>query len=113
MSTYRGFRPVQNARDIRVVHEGQRLPLGFEAGDHLPRVHAWLEDLECYLAADRMLLLRHKDNSEPSFADLLDETIRANHFPRPLIIGLHAVAGSSAAEKVPGLSMRRKQALHQ
>ena len=33
-------------RDVRVVHQRQRLPLGLEAGDDLPRVHAQLDDLE-------------------------------------------------------------------
>ena len=31
---------VEHAGDVRVVHQGQGLPLGLEAGDDLPRVHA-------------------------------------------------------------------------
>ena len=37
---------VEHLGDVRVVHQGQRLPLGLEAGDHLPRVHARLDDLQ-------------------------------------------------------------------
>jgi hypothetical protein len=43
--------------DVRVVHEGERLPLRLEAGNNIARVHTRLDDLEDHLAADRMLLL--------------------------------------------------------
>jgi hypothetical protein len=42
---------VQDLRDIRMIHHRQRLPLGFEAGDHLVRVHAGLDDLQSDAAA--------------------------------------------------------------
>ena len=41
-----GFTGVQDLGDIGVVHDGQRLPLGLEAGDHLTGVHARLEDFQ-------------------------------------------------------------------
>ena len=37
-----------------MVHQGQGLPLGLEAGDDLAAVHARLDDLERDLAADRL-----------------------------------------------------------
>ena len=43
---------------LRMVHQGQGLPLGLEAGDDLPRVHAGLDDLEGHLAADRAAAAR-------------------------------------------------------
>ena len=41
-----------DARDARVAHAGQRLALGLEASDDLPRVHALADDLEGHLATD-------------------------------------------------------------
>ena len=37
---------VEHPGDVRVVHHGQGLPLGLEAGDDLAGVHARLDDLE-------------------------------------------------------------------
>src|SRR5215475_8108849 len=58
-----------------MIHQGERLPLRFEAGDHLPRVHAGLEDLQRDFAADRLLLLGHEDDAEAAFADLFQELV--------------------------------------
>ena len=44
---------VEHPGDVRVVHQRQGLPLGLEPGDHLPGVHARLDDLQGHLAADR------------------------------------------------------------
>ena len=49
---------VEHLGDVRVVHQGQGLPLGLEPGDHLPGVHARLDDLQRDLAADRLLSAR-------------------------------------------------------
>ena len=62
---------IQHLRDMGVIHQGQYLPLGFEPGDHLLRVHARLDDLQGHFAADRLHLLGHKDHAESPFADLL------------------------------------------
>src|SRR6516164_540390 len=43
---------VEHLGDIGVVHHREGLAFGFEAGDHLPRVHARLQDLERDLATD-------------------------------------------------------------
>jgi hypothetical protein len=51
-----GFAGVPNPGDIRVVHQGQRLPLGLEMGDHLPRIHPRLDDFQGDLATDGFLL---------------------------------------------------------
>ena len=78
--------------DVRVVHERQRLPLGFEAGHHLLGIHARLEHLESDLAADRLLLLRHVDDAEAALADLLQQLVRPDHRA-----GVFGVSGSSTA----------------
>src|SRR4051794_2824609 len=62
------FTAVKDVGDVRMIHEGQRLPLYFKAGNYLARVHTRLEDLERDLAPDRLRLLRHEDDAETAFA---------------------------------------------
>ncbi len=61
-----------------MVHHGQGLAFGLEAGDDLAAVHAGLDDLERDLAADRLLLLGHVDDAHAAFADLLEQLVRAD-----------------------------------
>src|SRR5947207_1004511 len=70
---------VKDVRDVGMVHDRQRLPLGLEARDHLARVHARLDDLQGNLATHRLGLLGHEDDAEAAFADLLQELVRTNH----------------------------------
>ena len=60
-----------------MVHQGQRLPLGLEAGDDLFGVHAQLDDLERDTAADRLLLLGHVHDAATAFADFLQQLVPA------------------------------------
>ena len=62
-----------------MIHHGQGLALGFEAGDDLGAVHAGLDDLQCDAAADGLLLLGHVDDAHAAFADLLEEFVAADH----------------------------------
>jgi hypothetical protein len=62
---------IQHPGDVRVVHQGQGLSLGREAGEDFPGVHARLEDLESDHAADRLLLLGQVDDAKAAFPDLL------------------------------------------
>ena len=77
---------VEDLGDVGVVHQGQGLPLGLEAGDHLAGVHARLDDLQGHLAAHGRVLLGHVDDAHAAFADLLQE-----------LVGADDRAGSSAA----------------
>ena len=61
-----------------MVHHRQGLPLGLEAGDHLPRVHARLDDLERDGPLDRLGLLGHEDDAHAAFADLLQQLVGAD-----------------------------------
>ena len=70
-----------------MIHDGQRLPFRLEAGDHLARVHARLEDLQGDLAADRLGLLGHEDHAEAAFADLFEKFVMANDRTGPLAQG--------------------------
>ena len=75
-----GFRRagVEHLGDVRMVHQRQRLPLGFEAGDDALGVHAQLDDLERDAAADRFLLLGHVNHAAAAFADLLEQFVAAD-----------------------------------
>ena len=65
-----------------MVHHGQRLPLGLEAGHDLLAVHARLDDLERDLALHRLRLLSHPDDAHAAFADLLQQLVRADYRAR-------------------------------
>jgi hypothetical protein len=56
-----------------MIHQRQRLPLGLESRDHLPRIHARLDDLERYFAMDGLLLLGDEDQSHAALADLFQQ----------------------------------------
>jgi hypothetical protein len=61
-----------------MVHERQRLALGFEPGQDFARVHPGFNDLERDAAAHGFLLLRHIDHTAAAFADLLEELVTAD-----------------------------------
>jgi hypothetical protein len=59
-----------------VVHEGQRLAVGLEAGDDLAGVHAGLDQFQRNGAAEWLLLPGKVDNSHAAFAQHPDGGIR-------------------------------------
>jgi hypothetical protein len=65
-----------------MVHERQRLALGLEPGDDLPRVHAELDNLERHPAADRFLLLGHVNDAAAAFANLLKQFVASDSVAR-------------------------------
>jgi hypothetical protein len=76
---------------VRVVHHGQSLALGFEAGDHLIGVHAEPDDLQGDSALDRMLLFGLENGSEASLPDALEDLVGADLLSRA--IGWRPLAG--------------------
>ena len=84
---------IEHFGDVRMVHHRQRLPLGLEAGDHLPRVHARLDDLERDRPLDRLGLLGHEHDAHAAFADLLQQLVRPDDRAGPL--GDRPVDGSA------------------
>src|SRR5262245_7920533 len=62
---------IEHLGDIRMVHHCQGLPLRFEACDHLPRVHARLDDLERDGPLERLGLFRHEDDAHSAFTNLM------------------------------------------
>ena len=83
-----GGAAIEDAGDVDMVHEGQRLALGLEAGDDLAAVHTRLDDLEGDLAPDRVSLLGHEDHTHAALADLLKEPVRTYGRSRPVRRGL-------------------------
>ena len=69
---------IQHFGDIRMVHHRHGLPLGLEAGDHLPRVHPRLDDLERDRPLNRLGLLGHEHDAHAAFADLLQQLVGAD-----------------------------------
>ncbi len=61
---------VKDLGDIGMIHQGEGLALGLEAGDDLFRVHAGLDELDCDQSLDRLGLLGHPDRAHAAFADL-------------------------------------------
>ena len=75
---------VEDPRDARVLHQGQGLALGLEAGDDLLGVHPRLDDLQRDLAVDRSLLLGEEDDAHAALAELADDRVGADARAGPL-----------------------------
>ena len=106
---------VEHFGDVRMIHHRQRLPLGLEAGDHLPRVHARLDDLERHRPLNRLGLLGHEDDAHAAFADLLQELVGADDGAGPLGNGLidrGADFGSRGFQEAPDFLLSLKQSFH-
>ena len=67
-----------------MVHNGERLPLGLEAGDDLLGVHPQLDDLQRHPAADGSLLVGQVDLAKSTFADAFDEFVAIDNGAWPL-----------------------------
>jgi hypothetical protein len=66
---------VEHFGDIRVVHQGQGLPLGLEAGQHLAGIHAGLDNFQRDLAADRFFLFGDVNVAHAALAQQLSKLI--------------------------------------
>jgi len=65
-----------------MVQQGQRLAFGFEPGDDLLGIHTRLDDFECYLAFDRLLLLGQIHYAVTTFTQDLQQFIGTNLLTR-------------------------------
>ena len=63
-----------------MVHQGQGLALGLEAGEDLAAVHAGLDELQRDRAPDRLGLLGHVDRAHAAFADRLQQLVGADDY---------------------------------
>jgi hypothetical protein len=66
-----------------MIHHRECLPLSFEAGDHLPRVHAELNHLERDSTPDRFFLFGHVNRAAAAFADLLKQFVAPDLITAP------------------------------
>jgi hypothetical protein len=95
-----------------VVHQRQRLPLGFKAGDHVLGVHAELDDFERDPAANRLLLFGHVNHTAAPFANLLQQFVAADAVTglvlteRLLVASLARLSPAQACIQVSG-ALRR------
>jgi hypothetical protein len=72
-----GQAAVEHLGDIRMIHHGQRLALGFEPREHLARIHTRLDELERDFAPDRLRLLSNPDRPHAPFADFFEQLVAA------------------------------------
>ncbi len=102
---------VEDPGDVRVVHQGQGLALGAEPRQHLPRVHAGLDELECDGAPHRLGLLRHVDRAHTPLTDGLQELVRADDDAWAFTIGLipGRVGPGNTLEEAPRPVVRFEQ----
>ncbi len=87
---------VEHFGDGRMVHQGQGLPLGLEARQHVPGVHSGFDKLERDAAAYRFLLLREPNLAHAAFPNFLEKAIAANHRTGSFT-GTHGLGGFQAA----------------
>jgi hypothetical protein len=82
-----------------MVHQGQGLTLGLEAGKHLARVHAFLDKLEGDAPLDRFDLLGHPDGTHAASAsvDPLQKFVAIDPVIR--LFGCPDVEGSSSGSR--------------
>src|SRR5262249_1643620 len=68
--------------NVRVIHPGQGLALGFEPRNHMARVQTGLNDLQGNSPADWLLLLGQVNDTPPTFAELFPKLIGADLLDR-------------------------------
>jgi hypothetical protein len=107
---------VEHAGDVGVVHQGQSLPLGPEAGDDLLRVQAGLDELDGHQPLDRLGLLGHPDRAHAAFADKLNELVGTDDGAGGFVCR-HKVGGifnrpRRRREEIAGLGVGFQQQFH-
>ena len=73
---------VEDLRDVRVVHQRQRLALRSKRAMTSLRVHAELDDLERDLPADGLALLGQVDGAEAALAEFSNDCVAADDSAR-------------------------------
>ena len=88
---------VEHLGDVGVVHQGQRLPLGLEPGQHLLGVHAGLDQLDRDEPLDRLGLLGPPDGPHAALADGLDQRVLAGDDGAGVLVLAGVVGGGAGA----------------
>ena len=73
----RGGAAVVNAGDVGVIHQGQRLAFGVEAGQHRSRIHADLDQFQGHPPLDRLGLLGPVDRAHAPFSEDFEQRVSA------------------------------------
>ena len=89
---------VEDPGDAGVVHHGQGLPLGVEAGDHPAGVHAQLDDLQGDAPAQGLGLLGLEDLAHAALAQAAHQAVGADDRADVLVRG--AAAGFADGQGV-------------
>jgi hypothetical protein len=98
----RGSRPgIEHPGNIRVLHDGQGLALGLEAGNDRFGVHARSEHFQGDRATHRFFLLGLKDRAHSSFANFLEQPV----WPDP-IGGCSSAPWIEEIVRCPGSAVR-------
>ena len=71
---------VKDFRDVRMIHQRQSLPFGFEAGNDEFRVHAQLDEFQRHFSTDGCSLFGSIDFAHTAGADAFQYAIRADVF---------------------------------
>ena len=58
-----------------MLHERHRPALSLKTRQHLPTTHARLDELECHLAPDRLLLKRAVNHAKATFAEWFQQAV--------------------------------------
>ena len=70
-----GAAAVDDASDVGMVHQCERLTLGLESGDNLLGVHSELDDFQGDASSNGLALLGHVDDTEAAFTDLFQQLV--------------------------------------
>ena len=73
-----GFAGVEDARDIRVIENRERLPLGFETSKNFARVHPRLDEFDRDRTLDRLILLGGVDDAHAAFPERVQNSKRTD-----------------------------------
>src|SRR5262245_48741204 len=77
-----GGASIEDVSDVRMIHQGQRLPLRLKACNHTLRVHPRLNDLEGDATADRLLLFGDENDPASSLSNFVQKFVPADPVSR-------------------------------
>jgi hypothetical protein len=80
-----------------VIHQRERLPLGFEARDDAPRFHPELDDFQRHVPADGFRLLGEIDHAAAALADFFEQFVAADAVADFFLAGQQRRGGGAGA----------------
>src|SRR5262249_49669942 len=100
---------VEDLRDAPVAHQGERLTLRLEAGEHLRAVETGPEPLQGDAASDRLLLLRLPDDPHAALAEDPEEEVGSDPLAGDVVGAGRPRRGKGLRLPVPGPGNRERQ----